>query len=181
MDMAANPSQRSGTSDSLVEKSVSNEAAPQVKGVRVAWAHVVLSALGLSASAYAVYLHMLVKAGKETGCGITDTISCDKVIGSSYGEFFNIPLGVFGALFWMLVLVTAISGKGVAPLSAALQRLAVGAVGLMTSIVLAYISLGVLHKFCPVCATTHVLSGINFLFAAWGVWKLRSATATAPR
>ena len=175
--MAADFSPRSGTSESLSAQPVSDVAASRVGGVRVAWTHVVLSVLGLAASVYAVHLHALVKAGQSTGCGITDTISCDKVIGSQYGEFFGIPLGVFGGLFWAIVLVTAISGKSVSPRSAALQRLAVGAVGIVTSVVLAYISLGVLHKFCPVCATTHVLSGINFLVALAGAWKLRGSVA----
>lgn len=185
--MAADVSPRSGNSDSLGAPPITNpsgsEVAPRMWNVRVAWTHVVLGVLGLAASAYATYLHVLVKAGKDTGCGITDTISCDKVIGSDYGQFFGIPLGVYGALFWAIVLVTAISSKAVSPQSAALQRLVVGAVGLTTSIVLAYISLGVLHKFCPVCATTHVLSGINFLVALAGIWKLRSAAtiATATR
>ncbi len=177
--MAADLSPRSGTSDSL--SAPSNPSETPIGGVRVAWPHVILSAFGLAASGYATYAHALVLAGRDTGCSVSETISCDKVIGSQYGEVFGIPLGVFGALFWAIVIVTAISSKNVSPRSAALQRLAVGTVGLMTSLVLAYISLGVLHKLCLVCASTHILSGINFLVALAGFWKLRGATATAPR
>lgn len=144
------------------------------KAVRIAWPHIVLGVLGLAASVYATHVHALIKAGEETGCGISDTISCDKVIGSpQYGEVFGIPLGIFGALFWAIVLVTAISSRTSPPRAAALQRLLVGAVGLATSIFLAWISLGVLHKFCPVCATTHVLSGFNFLAALGSFWAGR--------
>ncbi|BCM91751.1 hypothetical protein IAD21_03626 [Abditibacteriota bacterium] len=181
MGMAADFSPRSGASDSLSALPLSGESVTPAKGVRVAWPHVVLSVLGLAASAYATYAHFLIKAGQDTGCGITDTISCDKVIGSQYGVVFGIPLGIFGALFWAIVLITAISSHNVSPRSAALQRLVVGTVGLTTSIVLAYISLGVLHKLCLVCATTHILSGINFLVALAGFWKLRALTAIAPR
>ncbi len=143
------------------------------RGLRIAWPHIVLGALGLAASVWAIRVHLLVKAGAETGCGISETISCDKVIGSQYGQFLGIPLGVFGALFWALVMLTAVSSRTSSPLSASWQRLFLGAVGLATSLVLAWISLGVLRHFCPVCATTHVLSGINFLVALAGVWKMR--------
>lgn len=143
----------------------------------MAWAHVIVGVLGLLASAWAVHVHALVKAGEATGCGITDTISCDKVIGSpQYSQVFGIPLGIFGALFWAIVLVTAVSSATTSLRAAAWQRLGVATVGLLTSLVLAYISLGVLRKFCPVCATTHILSGVNFLLALGSVWTLRKIT-----
>ena len=146
-------------------------SAPQK--VRVAWPHVVLGALGIAAGAVAVYEHALVMAGKATGCGATETISCDKVLGSDYGAVFGIPLGVYGMLFWAIVLLLSVEGKGTSPRSATWQRFAVASVGLGSSLVLAYVSLVVIGKFCPVCATTHVLSGLNFLVAAWSVWKGR--------
>ncbi len=146
---------------------------PAKPGAGVAWPHVVLSVLGIGAGLYAVHLHALVMAGRATGCGISETISCDKVLGSSYGDFLGIPLGYYGALFWALMLVSSISGATTSPLAAAWQRLGLASVGLATSLVLAWVSLGVLRHFCPVCATTHMLSGINFLFAAWGVWRMR--------
>ena len=148
-----------------------DEAAPAT-GVRIAWPHVVLGLLGIGAGLYAVHLHALVMAGRSTGCGISETISCDKVLGSSYGELLGIPLGFYGALFWALVLVSSVSNATTLPRAAARQRLTLASVGLLTSLVLAWVSLGVLRHFCPVCATTHVLSGINFLFAVWGVRKI---------
>ena len=156
----------------LAPPSDSRSANPP-KGLRVEWAHVALGVLGLAASAWAVQVHLLVKAGAETGCGISETISCDKVIGSQYGQFFGIPLGVFGALFWALVILTAVSNQTSSTRGAAWQRFALGTVGLGTSLLLAWISLGVLRHLCLVCATTHILSGINFLVALAGVWKLR--------
>lgn len=149
-------------------------ASPSKPGARVAWPHVILSVLGIGAGLYAAYLHALVMAGRATGCGISETISCDKVLGSNYGNFLGIPLGYYGALFWALMLVSSISGATTSPRSAAWQRLGLASVGLATSLVLAWLSLGVLRHFCPVCATTHVLSGINFLFAVWGIRKIKS-------
>jgi len=150
---------------------------PTATGTRIAWPHVAFSIAGIGAGLWAVHLHSLVMQGKETGCGISETISCDKVLGSNYGEPFGIPLGFLGALFWVIMLLFSFSGPKISPLSIAWQRLGIASVGLVTSLGLAYLSLGVLRHFCPVCATTHVLSGLNFLVAAWSVWKLRLQNA----
>jgi len=144
------------------------------KGTLIAWPHVAFGIAGIGAGLWAVHLHALVMAGRETGCGISETISCDKVLGSQYGEFLGIPLGIYGALFWAIVLLFSFSSAQTPPRSIAWQRFAIATVGLVTSLALAFISLGVLRHFCPVCATTHVLSGLNFLVAARSVWKLRA-------
>ncbi len=176
--MAANLSPRPGSPDSPTASAplAPVSSAPRA-GVVVAWPHVALAACGLAASAWAIHVHLLIKAGEETGCGISETISCDKVIGSQYGQVFGIPLGAYGVLFWALVFITAISSRGASMRAAALQRLLLASVGLASSVVLAYISLGVLKHFCPVCATTHVLSGINFLVALGLWWRGRGAAA----
>ena len=145
-----------------------NPAAPQI-----AWPHVVTGVLGLAVSLYAHHLHTLVKAGRETGCSFSSTVSCDKVIGSQWGEFAGISLGIYGALFWILVLVTAISGANVAPKSAVLQRLGLATIGLFSVLGLAYIAYFVIRGFCPVCFATHILTVANFVWALWSFWKLR--------
>lgn len=149
-------------------------------GTRIAWPHVALGVAGIGAGLWAVHLHSLVMQGKETGCGISETISCDKVLGSTYGAPFGIPLGFLGALFWVIVLLSSFSGPKISPLAIAWQRLGIASVGLVTSLGLAYVSLGVLRHFCPVCATTHVLSGLNFLVAVGSVSKLRGQTGARP-
>ena len=140
------------------------------KTTRIFWPHIVLGLIGLALSFYAVYAHLQIEAGQATGCGINDTISCDDVIGSKYGKFAGIPLGYFGAAFWIIVIISGISTSNLK--SARLQALGVAAVGLVTSIGLAYIAHFVLHKICPICSGTHLTALINFIYAAWAWFKM---------
>ena len=144
-------------------------AAPTQK-THFAWPHLVIAILGIAVSIYAIWAHGRVESGLSTGCGISESISCDAVLGSKWGKFFGIPLGYFGLIFWAIVAITAISSAGVNLKTAALQRLGVAAVGLVFSIGLFYIGEFIIRKHCPICLSTHTLSLLNFIFAVGG-WK----------
>ena len=143
--------------------------------LRVSWPHLVLSFIGMGVAAYAWYEHGVIKAGGETGCGISQTISCDDVIGSKYGEIFGLPLGVYGMLYFAVVLVTAIStAPGLADQrSAVMQRLVVTTLGVCCSAVLTYISVRVIGKICPICMGTHTTTFLLFCVSLWQMLKLR--------
>lgn len=147
-------------------------ATPTRTGVRIFWPHIVLGLIGLALSFYAVYAHLQIEAGQATGCSINDTISCDDVIGSKYGKFAGIPLGYFGAAFWVIVMISGISSAASSLKSARLQALGVAAVGLVTSIALAYIAHFVLGKICPICSGTHLTALFNFVYATWAWFKM---------
>ena len=144
---------------------------PVATGTRVFWPHIVLGLIGLALSFYAVYAHLQIEAGQATGCSINETISCDDVIGSKYGKFAGIPLGYFGAAFWIIVMISGISGASVSLKNARLQAFGVAAVGLLTSIALAYIAHFVLGKICPICSGTHLTALLNFVYATWAWFK----------
>lgn len=152
-------------------KSSSLAPSPE-KSVRVFWPHIVLGIIGLALSFYAVHVHLQIEAGQATSCSINDTISCDDVIGSKYGKFAGIPLGYFGAAFWIMVIVSGISSVGVSLRNARLQVLGVAAIGLVTSIALAYIAHFVLGKICPICSGTHLTALVNFIYAVWAWFKI---------
>ena len=146
------------------------------KKIAIAWPQIICGLLGLGLAVYTLYLHKLIEAGASTGCGISDTISCDKVIGSKpWGAPFGIPLGVFGSVYFVIVLLTAFSpAQGWA--SATVQRLGVATVGIVFSLGLEYVMWGILHHGCPVCIMTHVVTLVNFVFALAAYFRLgRSA------
>ena len=149
------------------------------KSVRVFWPHIVLGLIGLALSFYAVHAHLQIEAGQASGCSINETISCDDVIGSKYGKFAGIPLGYFGAVFWIIVIISGLSSAATSMRSARLQALGVAAIGLVTSIGLAYIAHFVLHKICPICSGTHLTALVNFIYATWAWFKIPKKT-TAP-
>ncbi len=149
------------------ENSLSPTAA-STSSLRIAWPHVVLGIIGLAISFYAVHLHKIVKSG-GSACGISETISCDKVLASYWGAPLGIPLGYFGALFFALVIITAISTVPIdTPRRAiALPRLLLASCGILGSMALTGISIALIHAVCPVCLATHATVLVNFLFALW--------------
>ena len=151
------------------------------KGARIFWPHIVLGLIGLALSFYAVYAHLQIEAGQATGCSINDTISCDDVIGSPYGKFAGIPLGYFGAAFWIIVIISGISSAATSLRNARLQALGVAVVGLVTSVVLAYIAHFVLGKICPICSGTHGTALVNFVYATVAWFKMPRINESAPR
>ncbi len=159
----------------------SNWAEQPKKSVRIFWPHIVLGLIGLALSFYAVHAHLQIEAGQATGCSINETISCDDVIGSKYGVFAGIPLGYFGAVFWIIVIISGISSATSSLRSARLQAFGVAAVGLVTSIGLAYIAEFILHKICPICSGTHLTALVNFIYAVWAWFKMpKTNQKTAP-
>lgn len=148
------------------------ELSPQKSGPKtvIAWPHIVLAIVGIALSIYAIWAHGRIEAGQSAGCTLSASISCDQVLGSKWGKFWGIPLGYFGAAFWAIVAITAISSSGVDLKSAAFQRLGVATVGLLFSLGLFYIAEVVIKKTCPICLGTHLTSLVNFVFALVG-WR----------
>lgn len=142
------------------------------------WPNVVLGLIGIGTSSWAVHVHRLAKAGEDTGCGITDTISCDKVLASRWAELFGIPLGFYGLMFFAIVIVAAIATKTTkaTPRQFALQNLGIAAVGFASSLALIFISLVWIKVACPVCLSTHTTTTLLFIFSLVAYFRaLRAA------
>ena len=142
---------------------------------RVSWPHIVLSLIGAGLSAHAWREHLLVKAGEDpSGCAVTATIDCSSVLGSKYAELFGIPLGVFGLLYFAIVLLTAVSNdKKFAWRSFRLQQLAAAFVGFLTSVELTCISHVLIGKWCLICLRVHAVTTSLFLISIWFYWQAR--------
>lgn len=160
-------------------------------------------ALAFSGAAVSLYLtyiyHRLEQEpGWSSACAISDTITCDVVLTSSYGALGGVPLSAVGAWFYALtasVAVVALRGnpsrfpRSPGALLVVLSALAVG-----LSLILALLSALVLRSLCPLCAflyaanvTLLVISWITFrtteerlrvaLPAEWRHWKTHSVQA----
>jgi uncharacterized membrane protein len=106
--------------------------------VKTQWPNVVLGLVGCLTSGYAVHIHRLAKVGAETGCGDTNSISCEAVMSSKWGELFGIPVGFYGLMFFAIVIVMAIatSSTKLSRQQFALQNLGIATVGFLTSMFL---------------------------------------------
>jgi uncharacterized membrane protein len=139
----------------------------------ISWPHIVFAVLGIAISIYAIYAHGLIEAGKDAGCSISETISCNEVLSSKWGKFMGIPLGYFGVAFWVIVGITGITNAATSLKSATLQRFGIAAVGIVCSAFLFYVSEFLIRKVCPICFSTHTLSLLNFLYSSFALIKAR--------
>jgi len=148
--------------------------APISRQTYVNWPQMACAALGFALSLYAYHVHLLILAGEKTGCAITETISCDQVIGSKYGVVFGIPLGIYGAAFFGVMAIMAISSTGNTR-AAALQRLLLALAGGAGSVVLEFIMWALLHHACPVCMSIHLVCFVNLGLAVVGYGRVLRA------
>jgi uncharacterized membrane protein len=149
---------------------------------RTSWPHIVLGAVGAAVSGYAVHVHYLAKAHADTGCGFSNTINCETVMSSRWGELFGIPLGYFGILYFVIVILAAVVGKINKPSlrTFALTNLLLAGVGFLVSLALTYISLHYIHAECPVCLTIHTTT-LLLLLVSLSAWRrARLARSTTP-
>jgi protein-disulfide isomerase/uncharacterized membrane protein len=141
-------------------------------------AAVVTGLAGMGVSLYSTMHHMELKLKGHTdaSCNINSTVSCDAVAASKYSEVFGIPLGVWGLGFFLAMTVLAItilinhkSKKEHEP-----AWFFMSLVGVVSSIVLGSISLGVLGSVCLICIGIYVLT-VALAGIAGSMWGKRKA------
>lgn len=129
-----------------------------------------LAVVGILLSGYSVQHHLLVKAQgfTDAACNINDSLSCDAAAKSKFSELFGFPLGVWGAGFFLAMIVLAFLSSRTDKMGEESRQggAILALVGLLTSLVLAVISWTYLSSWCPVClgvyAVTLALGGVSF-------------------
>lgn len=142
-------------------------ATPKSQGLW--WAAVGVALIGLIISLYSVSHHMELRANGHTDafCNISATVNCDLVASSKYSEVFGIPVGVYGAGYFLAMMFLA----GTTALGHKSRRehegtwfLLAGA-GVVASIAFGVISLGILKAVCVVCIATYVTTIVQAVIA----------------
>ena len=126
---------------------------------------ITIGVAGIATSLYSVAHHMelRLKGHTEAACNINSTINCDLVAASKYSEVFGIPMGVWGIGYFlaMVVLAATILTKHKSAKEHEPAWFILAATGVISSIVLAVISLGVLGTVCIVCVVIYLLTIIQ--------------------
>lgn len=118
--------------------------------------------VGCIVSIYAAYVHRQRKRtlGYRAWCDINSAVSCSKAIGSRFGDILNVANGVYGAVFFVIVLVLGSLGWW-----ALVFRLCVPAS--MVCLYLAYALYFDVKTICILCnlmyATVAVLTTCSFI------------------
>jgi protein-disulfide isomerase/uncharacterized membrane protein len=130
--------------------------------------------IGAGASIYSIKHHMELKlhGHTEAACNINSQISCDAVAASKYSELLGAPLGVWGLGYFFAMSILALtvlaghkSAKEHAP-----SWILLSLVGVVSSIGLGFISLGILKTVCIVCILVYAASLLQAV-VAWLAWR----------
>ena len=116
--------------------------------------------IGLILSSYAVYVERMAKkdANFKPYCDISDLISCTKAFTSKYGTTLSLPNGVWGLIFYTIIIILSIVNYSTAILY-------VSILSVVGSIYLASILYFKLHDLCIVCTGIYVVNIALLIFS----------------
>lgn len=121
-----------------------------------------LAAVALAASVASLYVHynLLRDPSYTSFCDVSETVSCEAVLTSSYGSMFGVPVAAGGAIWSLLVLLLALRGmdgrKGDTTAAVAGYIFVLATIGLAAVLYLGYASFFVIQKACPLCVAMYV-------------------------
>jgi uncharacterized membrane protein len=132
----------------------------------------VFTLVGLASSIASLYVHvqLLRQPGYVSFCDVNATVSCTEVYQSRYARVAGVPVALFGALWYVGVIVLLAGSRWGWP---SLRENAVGYVfvlgvlGLGSVMYLAYASLVILKIVCAMCIITYVaVTGVFLISGA---------------
>ena len=126
---------------------------------------------GLAASMTAVYVHyhLLFDPNYTSFCDVNATVSCTAVYQSRYSTVKGIPVAIFGGIWFLCAALLAVGAMVARPPvreSLAGYLFAGSTLALSAALYLAYVSIYILHTYCPVCLT--IDAAVVGLFAVSG-------------
>src|SRR5438132_2605277 len=137
-----------------------------------------LAALGASIAALYVHYRIIKDPTYQSFCDISETVSCEAVLESSYATVRGVPVAAGGVIWSTLVLL--IAGVGMrrqnpdAYAAAAGYVFVLATAGLSAMLYLGYASFFVIGKMCPLCMTVYV-SVVGIFLVSGGISMALSA------
>ncbi len=116
----------------------------------------------------ALYLTSLHYTGRSALCGASKTFSsCDMVLQSKYSEIFNIPVALFGVVFYvtLLVIFLEIVKRGEKFFINIMFILEI--FGFLFSILLTYTQIFLIGALCPYCLTSAIVTTTLFFLSLY--------------
>ena len=131
----------------------------------------VMPLIGLLFSGYALvhFYNVKLALGDSFACNINQTFNCDAVALSAYSELFGVPMGVYGAAYfvslWVLLGIGISAHKGAR--DHLLAYVSMNVLGVLVSLVLAGVSHFVLNTWCLSCLGVYAVCLLQFIFLLW--------------
>lgn len=119
----------------------------------------VLSLLGLITSSYLIKDHY---SQASSACDFSTTISCSIVNSSVFSEILNVPVAIFGAIWF--IFLAGIARKAIKKKEYVWALLVWNLIGLLSVIYLVIAEI-ILRALCPLCTVVHVLVLTSLVFS----------------
>ncbi len=130
---------------------------------------VVLALAGLGVSLYLTNFHfkILSDANYESFCSINATFDCDKVNSSPWAKLWGIPLGLYGAGFYSVILALSAFTFSRKDKHAGAPQLIFGLsfLAVVLSLGLAYISAVEIGAWCILCVSLYIINILLLVFS----------------
>ena len=119
----------------------------------------ILCLIGVLVSVYLIYNHYAIG---DSACDISADVSCSYVNSSIYSELFNVPVAVFGALWFVFMYLFFVKNAD----SHLLEIWSVLGVLFVIYMIVAEFLLGAI---CPFCTVVHVIVLMLFYLVFWQI------------
>ncbi len=131
--------------------------------------------LAIFGFADATYLTLKHFSGTAITCSLTH--GCDEVTNSSYSEVFGIPVALFGALFYLTVILLSVYffDKGKEVVLQLISKLTW--FGLGAAIYFTYIQAFILHAWCQYCIGSALTSTLLFITGMTYLYKNKKTSS----
>lgn len=141
--------------------------------------------VGLFFCAYSLMHFYSVKLahGDSFACNINQTFNCDTVALSAWSELFGVPLGVYGAAYfislWVLLAVGVSGHKGAR--DHLLAYVVMNVLGVLVSLGLAAVSHFIVHTWCLSCMGVYAVCLLQAVTLLWQRSKFSFQFSPSPR
>ena len=141
------------------------------------WSVIVISMLGLGICLYLYSFHINLLLGDVQGgllCGPKDGLACNSVVSSPYSAFWGLPLAVWGAIFYCVIILLGfggiVFGRDGGP--AFFRWALIGAsLGLVFDLYLAYVMTVKIGTICWLCVSTYLVNAAIFVLLFKRYWN----------
>jgi uncharacterized membrane protein len=130
---------------------------------KLLWSIIILSIIGLAVSGYLTENHFV--AGESGSvCDFNEVISCSLVNTSEFSELFNVPVAVFGALWFVIMGLLAWKAMKKKGEELYIPILGWSILGILFVIYMIIAEI-ILQALCPFCTVVHIISVVVFVLA----------------
>jgi uncharacterized membrane protein len=121
---------------------------------------IVLSILGVIDSFYLLYI-------KISHVTVVCSGGCDIVNASKYSEIFGIPIAIFGALGYLVILLFVIFDNNIEFIkeNSTIAIFGLSLIGVLYSAYLTYLELAVIHAICEYCVISAIVMTLIFIIS----------------